>query len=258
MRLLLHHDEYKAIVVPCHHYGMFKSLFPGVSFRVVGVGVGVGVFGWCVKSILSASNKQLVTLKFDTSAICFLLSGETIFFLKFKAVSNIPSFLSIFFESQGGQWTAKGALRSLQIGLLNKRTATTTRVLLIPWQYFGTTKCYQQQKESRNCCKTVWLLPFYDYNTINVKGIEVIFTDIAIWIIMWIKYKMKSHKREICCIVRKISRGCKKCRKILVLQGNPMERFKDAQSTSSVPRMIRVSFLLTFSTHCQVMKVNAS
>ena len=50
----------------------------------------------------------------------------------------------------------------------------------------------------------------------------------------------------------------KKCRKILVLQGNPMERFKDAQSTSSVPRMISVSFLLTFSTHCQVVKVNAS
>ena len=28
--------------------------------------------------------------------------------------------------------------------------------------------------------KTVWVLPFYDYNTINVKGIEEIFTDIAI------------------------------------------------------------------------------
>ena len=38
----------------------------------------------------------------------------------------------------------------------------------------------------------------------------------------------ESHKREIYCIVRKISRGCKKCRKILVLQGNHMERFKDA------------------------------
>ena len=109
--------------------------------------------GWIalVKSILSA--KQLVTLKFDTSAICFLLSGETIFFLKFKAVSNIPSFLSIFFESQGGQWTAKGALRSSQIGLLNKRPARTRRVPLIPWQYFGKMKCYQQQEESRNCYK---------------------------------------------------------------------------------------------------------
>ena len=38
---------------------------------------GGGVGG--VKSILSSFNKQLVTLKFDTSAICFLLSGETIF-----------------------------------------------------------------------------------------------------------------------------------------------------------------------------------
>ena len=132
MRLLIHHGEYKAIVVSCHHYGMFKSLFLGVSFRVVGV--RVGVFGWCVKSILSASNKQLVTLKFDTSAICFLLSGETIFSLKFKAVSNTPSFLSIFFGSRGGQLTAKGALRLSQIGLLNKRSATTRRVLLIPWQ----------------------------------------------------------------------------------------------------------------------------
>ena len=132
MRLLIHHGEYKAIVVSCHHYGMFKSLFLGVSFRVVGM--RVGVFGWCVKSILSASNKQLVTLKFDTSAICFLLSGETIFSLKFKAVSNTPSFLSIFFGSRGGQLTAKGALRLSQIGLLNKRSATTRRVLLIPWQ----------------------------------------------------------------------------------------------------------------------------
>ena len=147
MRLLIHHGEYKAFVLPCHRYGMF-SLFPGVSFRVWGEGGG-GV----VNSILSAFNKQLVTLKFDTSAICFLLSGETIFFLKFKAVSNIPSFLSIFFESQGGQWTAKGALRSSQIGLLNKRTATTTRFLLIPWQYFGKMKFYQQQEESRNCYK---------------------------------------------------------------------------------------------------------
>ena len=59
--------------------------------------------GGVVNSILSAFNKQPVALKFDTSGICFLLSGETIFFLKFKAVSNIPSFLSIFFESQGGQ-----------------------------------------------------------------------------------------------------------------------------------------------------------
>ena len=117
-----------------------------------GWGWGCGFLGGCVKSILSASNKQLVTLKFDTSAICFLLSGETIFFLKFKAVSNIPSFLSIFFESQGGQWTAKGALRSSQIGLLNKRTGTTTRVLLICWQYFSKMKCYQKQEESRNCC----------------------------------------------------------------------------------------------------------
>ena len=136
--------------------------------------------GWIalVKSILSA--KQLVTLKFDTSAICFLLSGETIFFLKFKAVSNIPSFLSIFFESQGGQWTAKGALRSSQIGLLNKRTATTTRYLgniLVKWNVINS------KRNQEIVTKTVWVLPFYDYNTINVKGIEEIFTDIAIWII---------------------------------------------------------------------------
>ena len=43
------------------------------------VGEGGGG-GGVVNSILSASNKQLVTLKFDTSAICFLLAGETIFF----------------------------------------------------------------------------------------------------------------------------------------------------------------------------------
>ena len=39
MRLLIHHGEYKAIVVPCHRYGMFK-VFPGVSFRVLGEGGG--------------------------------------------------------------------------------------------------------------------------------------------------------------------------------------------------------------------------
>ena len=27
MRLLIHHDEYKAFVVPCHRYGMFKAFF---------------------------------------------------------------------------------------------------------------------------------------------------------------------------------------------------------------------------------------
>ena len=108
--------------------------------------------GGVVNSIFSAFNKQLVTLKFDTSAICFLLAGETIFSLKFKAVNNTPSFLSIFFGSRGGQLAAKGPLRLSQIGLLNKRSATTRRVLLIPWQYFGKTKCYQQQEESRNCC----------------------------------------------------------------------------------------------------------
>ena len=135
----------------CHVITMecFKS-FPRRFFQSVCVwgGRGGGVFN----SILSASNKQLVTLKFDTSAICFLLAGETIFSLKFKAVSNTPSFLSIFFGSRGGQLTAKGALRLSQIGLLNKRSATTRRVLLIPWQNFGKTKCYQQQEESRNCC----------------------------------------------------------------------------------------------------------
>ena len=98
MRLLIHHGEYKAILVPCHHYGMFKVFSQAFLSECGGRGGG-GV----VNSILSISNKQLVTLKFDTSAICFLLSGETIFFLKFKAVSNTPSFLSILLGSQGGQ-----------------------------------------------------------------------------------------------------------------------------------------------------------
>ena len=73
--------------------------FPRRFFQSECVGRGGGV----VNSVLSASNKQLVTLKFDTSAICFLLAGETIFSLKFKAVSNTPSFLSILFGCQGGQ-----------------------------------------------------------------------------------------------------------------------------------------------------------
>ena len=79
----------------CHVITMecLKS-FPRRFFQSAGGG-GRGV----VNSILSASNKQLVTLKLDSSAICFLLPGETVFFLKFKAVSNTPSFLSIFFGS---------------------------------------------------------------------------------------------------------------------------------------------------------------
>ena len=145
MGLVIHHGDYEAIVVPCHRYGMFKVF----SQVFLSEWWGWGGEGF-VKSVLSA--KQLVTLKFDTSAICFLCRGKKFFFLKFKAVSNIPSFLSILFGSQGGQWTAKGALRSSQIGLLNKRTTTTRRVPLISWQYFGKTKCYQQQEESRNCC----------------------------------------------------------------------------------------------------------
>ena len=166
----------------CHVITMecFKS-FPRRFFQSVCVcGGRGGGGGGGVNSILSASNKQLVTLKFDTSAICFLLAGETIFSLKFKAVSNTPSFLSIFFGSRGGQLTAKGALRLSQIGLLNKRSATTRRVLLIPWQNFGKTKCYQQQEESRNCCNnSVWVLSFYDDKTINFKGVEEKCTDIA-------------------------------------------------------------------------------
>ena len=69
---------------------------------------------------------------------------------------------------------------------------------------------------------------------------------------------MKVIKERSVALLGKFHVVAKKCRKILVLQGKPMERFKDAQSTSSVPRMISVSFLLTFSTHCQVMKDNAS
>ena len=97
MQLLIHHGEYRAIVVPCHRYGMFKVFSQAFLSECGGRGGGV------VNSILSISNKQLVTLKFDISAICFLLSGETIFSLKFKAVSNTPSFLSILLGSQGGQ-----------------------------------------------------------------------------------------------------------------------------------------------------------
>ena len=74
MQLLLHHGEYKAFVVPCHRYGMFKVFSQAFLSECGGRGGGV------VNSILSASNKQLVTLKFDTSAICFLLSAKQFFF----------------------------------------------------------------------------------------------------------------------------------------------------------------------------------
>ena len=68
---------------------------------------------------------------------------------------------------------------------------------------------------------------------------------------------MRVIKERFIALLGKFHVVAKKC-SVLVLQRNPMERFKDAQSTSSVPRMISVSFLLTFLTHCQVMKVNAS
>ena len=69
---------------------------------------------------------------------------------------------------------------------------------------------------------------------------------------------MKVIKERIVALLGKFHVVAKTCKKILVLRGNPMERFKDAQSTSSVPRMISISFLLIFSTHCQVMKDNAN
>ena len=100
MRLLIHHGEYKTFVVPCHCYGMFK--FFSQAFQS-----GGGGGGGIVYSILSAFSKHLVTLKFDTSVICFLLSGETIFFLKFKAVSNTLSRFVDFFWIQGRAMNSK-------------------------------------------------------------------------------------------------------------------------------------------------------
>ena len=73
MQLLIHHGEYKAIVVPCHCYGMFKVFSQAFLSECGGKG------GGGVNSILSASNNQLVTLKFDTSAICFLCRGKQFF-----------------------------------------------------------------------------------------------------------------------------------------------------------------------------------
>ena len=182
-----------------------------------------------VYSILSAFSKHLITLKFYTSAICFLLSGETIFFLKFKAVSNTPSFLSIFFGSQGGQWTAKAALCSSQIGLLNERSATTRKVLIISWQYFGKTKCYQQQEGSRNCCKNcLGVLAFYDHKTINFKGIEEKFTNIAIWKICESNTGWKVIKERFVALLGKFHVVWKSVGKFQCLWENPMERFKDA------------------------------
>ena len=74
------------------------SLFPDVSF-IVGV---------IVYLILSAFNKQLVTLKFeDYSDMFSFVRGKKVernfFFLNFEALSNTSSFLSIFVGSQGGQ-----------------------------------------------------------------------------------------------------------------------------------------------------------
>ena len=112
---------------------------------------------WPVLPILhfikGAFNKQLVTLKFVTSAICFLLSGETIFFLKFKAVSNTPSRFVNFFWIQGRAINSKRGTSLVTDWCLKNRSATTRKVLIISWQYFGATTCYQQQEESRNCCK---------------------------------------------------------------------------------------------------------
>ena len=62
----------KTFVVPCHCYGMFK--FFSQVFQSWGGGGGI------VYSILSAFSKQLVTLKLDTSVICFLLSRGNNFF----------------------------------------------------------------------------------------------------------------------------------------------------------------------------------
>ena len=85
----------------CHVVTMeiMLSLFPDVS-SIVGV---------IVYLILSAFNKQLVTLKFENYSDMFsFVRGKKLerifFFLKFsEALSNVSSFLSIFFGSQGGK-----------------------------------------------------------------------------------------------------------------------------------------------------------
>ena len=208
----------------CHVIAMeCLNSFPRRFFQSGGWGEGI------VYSILSAFTNHLVTLKFDTSAICFLLSGETIFSWNLR-LSAIPHpVLSIFLGSQGGQWTAKGALCSSQIGLLDKRSATTRKVLIISWQYFGKTKCYQQQEGSRNCCKNcLGVLAFYDHKTFNFKGVEEKFTNIAIWFICESNIRWKVIKERFVALLGKFLVVGKKCRKISVLRGNAMERFKDA------------------------------
>ena len=86
----------------CHVIAMeCLNSFPRRFFQSGGWGEGI------VYSILSAFTKHLVTLKFYTSAICFLLSGETIFFLKFKAVSNTPSRFVDFFGIPGRAMNSK-------------------------------------------------------------------------------------------------------------------------------------------------------
>ena len=210
-----------------------------------GGGVGGGG-GGIVYSILSAFSKQLVTLKFDTSAICFLLSGETIFFSWNLRLSAIPHpVLLILFGSQGGQWTAKGALCSSQIGLLNKRSATTRKVLIISWQYFGKTKCYQQQEGSRNCCKNcLGLLAFYDHKTFNFKGIEEKFTNIAIWKICESNTGWKVIKERFVALLGKFHVVWKSVGKFQCLRGNPMERFKDAHINLVSSKDDHLSFVL--------------
>ena len=126
------------------------------------------------------------------------------FFRKFETLSNTSSFLSIFFGSQGGQWTAKGALCKDQS--LKHKVSYNEKSLNIhvSWQYFVKGNVISSKRNQETIVTNVWVVAFFN-DKIEEKHMYT-YRHLN----LLIKYKMKNLKRDICCIVRKISRGCKK------------------------------------------------
>ena len=80
----------------------------------------------------------------------------------------------------------------------------------VSWQCFGKGNVISSKRNQETIVTNVWVFAFFSDKTINFKGIEEKHIYTYDHLNLWIKYKMKSLKRDICCIVWEISLGCKK------------------------------------------------
>ena len=132
------------------------------------------------------------------------------FFRKFEALSNTSSFLSIFFGSREGNEQQKGYFVtdwSLKQKVSYKEGSLNIHV---SWQRFVKGNVIRSKRNQETIVTNVRVFAFFNDKTISFKGIEEKHMYKNRHLNLLIKYKMKNLKRDICYIVRKISRGCKK------------------------------------------------